>query len=132
MRIVLATLLFLHGLVHVVGFIGPFQIFRRVPYQISLLGEPLDPGELGAKLLGLLWLLVAGAFAVAAAAASANVAWWPTYTAVVTTSSLVLCIVGWPGSKIGVPVNLIVLMAMLVATRPGLWGYLIGWLRVLS
>lgn len=132
MRTTLAILLLLHGLVHLVGFIGPFQLVRRAPYQISLLGEELDASDLGAKLVGVLWLVVAAAFAVAAAAVFVDASWWPTCTAVVATFSLLLCILGWPGSKVGVPVNLTILLAMLVATQPSLWSYLLGWVRLLS
>jgi len=131
MRMTLAMLLIFHGLVHLVGFIGPFQVIRRVPYQISILGEQLDSADLGARLLGTLWLLTAVAFTVGAAAVFADAAWWPTYTAVVAACSLLLCVVGWPGSKIGIPVNLTILLALLVATRPSLWGYLIAWLRLI-
>jgi hypothetical protein len=131
MRMTLATLLLLHGVVHVVGFVGPFQLVRRVPYQISVLGEQLDSGDLGARLLGMLWLLTAAAFAIAAAAVFADADWWQAYTAVVATFSLLLCILGWPGSKIGIPINLTILLAMLVASRPSLWTYFIAWLRLL-
>jgi hypothetical protein len=131
MRTTLATLLFLHGLVHIVGFIGPFQVIRRVPYQISILGEQLDSGELGAKFVGVLWLLTAAAFTGAGAAVFADADWWPTYTAVVALCSLLLCILGWPGSKIGIPVNLTILCALLVATQPSLWAYLLGWFRLI-
>lgn len=131
MRIALASLLFFHGLVHIVGFIGPFEIIRRVPYRVSLWGEQLDAGDHGAKLLGLVWLSLAAAFVFAAAAVLANADWWPLYTTVVSSLSLLLCIVGWPGSKAGVPVNLTVLLVMLVAIRPSLYSYLIGWFRLL-
>jgi hypothetical protein len=71
--------------------------------------------------VGLVWLLGAVAFAALALAATLRVPWWRETAYVVLGLSLVLCILGWPHSKIGVASNLAVAVLLFAGTRLG-WG----------
>jgi hypothetical protein len=115
MRIALALLLLAHGVAHVVGFIRAWA-----PTRTTIVGDRVDLGPGWIKLIGILWLFGALLFAAAGFATLANVAWWPPFALALATSSLVLCMLQLPETKLGVVLNL-VLIGVLVG------GHRIGW-----
>jgi hypothetical protein len=96
MRVALSILLLLHGIAHLPGFVVPWRLtaLPELPYKTTVLGGALDIGGSGVRTLGLLWLGV-------------------------VASSTVLCILGWPDSRIGLAVNLVLLALLLANVRFG-------------
>ena len=68
------------------------------------------------RVVGFLWLVTAGAFAAAAVGAAAMTGWWPALSGAAAASSLLLCLRAWPGFRVGIALD----VAMLVAVVLGL------------
>ena len=117
LRIAFAVFLALHGVAHLVGFAGSFQLgeFRGKPLDTTLLGGRIDVGRGGIRAMGVAWLLTAVAFVAVAGAVWADAAGWPTLTAVVAGVSLVLSVLGWPAARVGVFLNLAILAGIALA-----------------
>jgi hypothetical protein len=120
MKALLFALLVAHGVAHFVGFAVPWRLLAspEMPYKTTVLNGRIDLGGVGIRTVGALWLVV-GATMIAAGAA-----WllsWPApmrWTIGSVLASLVLCVVEWPLTRIGLTVNVGLLIAMpLVAQR---------------
>jgi len=131
MRSVLSGLLFVHGLVHVVGFVGPLQLVAQAPFQTVFFGKPIPNTSPGARAMAVLWLLLALAFSVASVAAFLRASWWFPFTTLVLLASLALCVSAWPATKAGAALSLGLLVMCLVMERAQLWTDLLALLRVL-
>jgi len=120
-RIFVAILLIVHGLVHLLGFVVPWRLatVESLAYKTTLLSGNLDVGEAGIRVIGLLWLLAAIGFVVAGIAAFALHPWWRAVTLGVTLLSLVLCILDWPDTQLGVLINLVILGYLFFGGRMG-------------
>lgn len=107
MRFLLAILMAVHGVAHGVGFVVTWRLteFQDMPHDTTLLSGTIDVGEMGIRVVGVLWLIAGLAFLAAGVAALLNVSWWPTLTVAAAICSLPLSIAGWPESRIGVVVN---------------------------
>jgi hypothetical protein len=114
MRTAIAIFLFVHAFAHLAGFAGAWRLAGSIPYRTTVLDGTFDIGDLGMRALGILWLLVAFAFAVAGTAALYQLPSWPGIALVVSLVSLALCIVGWPDARIGAIVD-VALIALLLA-----------------
>jgi uncharacterized membrane protein YphA (DoxX/SURF4 family) len=114
MRIVLAALLALHGIAHLVGFVGSWQLDSSggIPYKTTVLAGHVNVGDAGVRALGVLWLVTAIAFVVTAAGTALGMQWWAKAVAVVATLSLALTIVQWPEARVGLFVNVGILIAL--------------------
>ena len=123
-RIITAIVLFVHGFAHLVGFVGPWRLSKSIPYKTTILAGRFDLGDAGIKAIGVVWLLMALVFAVAGAGALLHARWWPLFTVVIAGLSTLLCIIGLPDAKIGVPVNLAILVYVLLAWKLG-WSWAI-------
>ena len=119
MRIVLGLLMLFHGFAHLVGVLVSWQLapLEGAIYKTTLLSGRVDVGDPGMRIMGALWLLSALAFGIAAYAAFTSRSWWVTLGSTVVLVSLVLSVVAWPDSRIGVAVNLVILAALFVGTR---------------
>jgi hypothetical protein len=118
--IVLALLLLAHGFAHLVGFVGPWKIGTpdpKRPYTTRLLAGRLDVGDTGIRVVGILWLVGAAAFGVLALAVLTSAPWWQPATIWIASYSLVLAILGLPGSWAGIGVNTLLLAYVLFAHR---------------
>jgi len=120
-RIIVAILLIVHGLVHLLGFVVPWRLatVEGLAYKTTLLSGRLDVGEAGIRVVGLLWLLAAVGFVVAGVTVFALHPWWRAVTLSVTLVSLVLCVLGWPDTRPGVLINLVILGYLLFGGRMG-------------
>ena len=67
-RIALAAAIAAHGLIHLIGFVVPWQLaaVAGFPYRTTVLDGTADLGEIGVRLVGVLWLACAIGFIVAA------------------------------------------------------------------
>jgi hypothetical protein len=116
MRLALAVLLVAHGVAHLVGFVSSWNLatLAELPYKTVVFSGRVDVGDAGIRVMGVLWLLAALAFLVAAFAVATETGWAVRFTLAAVIASLILCVVGWPDARIGVAVN--VGLALLIAT----------------
>jgi hypothetical protein len=123
MRIAVGIYLLVHGICHLVGFLVPWRIItsKEEPYKTTLLEGTLDVGPVGIRMVGIVWLLAGLAIMASGIGAFAWWPWWRNATLTLALASLVLCVLGLPGAKIGILANLL-LLAYLAAVR-------LGWLR---
>lgn len=115
MRYLLAVLLTVHGLAHLVGFVVPWKLVKlpEAPYRTTLLAGRIEVGVAGIRAMGLTWLLAAVAFFVVAVGLILGAPWSVPAALVTLGASTALSVAGWPDSRIGILVN-IVLLAILV------------------
>ena len=116
MRLALAALMILHGVAHLVGFAGSWQL-GDVPYKTTVLGGRVELGATGIRATGVLWLAAAMAFVVVGGGAALNSGWWTKAALYVTLASLALTIIEFPEAKIGLVVNLAILVALFATAR---------------
>jgi len=113
-NIAAALVLLAHGFAHTVGFVGPWRLSAKVPYNSTVLNGRIDLGSIGARVMGVLWLLLALDFALLAWGAIARTDWWQTGALVTAVASLVLCLVDWPDTRIGALVNVVIIAVLLI------------------
>ena len=119
MNALLCALLVAHGVAHLAGFAVPWRLVEsdEMPYKTTVLGGRIDLGPTGIRVMGVLWL------AAGVATMAAGSAWllrWADpvpLTIGVAAASLVLCLVEWPLTRIGLAVNLVLLIAMPLAAE---------------
>ncbi len=111
--------LVLHGLAHLVGFVGAFRLVPQIVPQSSVFAGHVSIREATAKVFGVLWLLCAVSFAVAAAGAAFRTTWWASLALGIAPVSLVLSVVFWPEARLGVPINLLIITIMLFSGWSG-------------
>jgi predicted anti-sigma-YlaC factor YlaD len=114
MYIAFALFLLFHGFAHLVGFAGPWGLAASLPPQATLLAGRISTGALAMRVLGVIWLGGALAFTLAAVGVLRHAAWWPSFTFGAAVASLLLCIISLPESKIGIPVNIAIISAVLL------------------
>ena len=121
MHIALAVILFGHGFAHLVGFVVPWRIatLKEMPYKTTVLADSVNVGDLGIRVMGILWLIAALALAVSSIGVLARLSWWLPVTVVVAVFSFFLCIIGWPDSRIGVFINVAIVAFLLVGRQMG-------------
>ena len=116
MRIALGILMGLHGIAHLVGFVGSWQLAgaaSNIPYKTTLLSGRLHFGGAGVRAMGMFWLITAVVFLSVAVGALTSQSWWILGALGVLVFSLVLCIVALPETRIGIGVNLALLGLLL-------------------
>jgi hypothetical protein len=95
-----------------------------MPYRTTILAGRVDLGSVGIKAMGLAWLVVGLGCAVTAFGLIVDGRWAIRVGAIVLMSSALLSIVGWPGSRLGLPANLFLaagLVALAVAGARADW-----------
>jgi hypothetical protein len=110
----LAILLLLHGLAHLVGFFGPWGLANSPVPQGTLLAGRISTGMIGMRIVGLLWLGGSLAFTIAAFGVLRHAPWWPAFTFGAAVASLLLCIVNLPQAKLGIPINVAIILVLLL------------------
>jgi hypothetical protein len=121
LRIALAVLMVLHGIAHLPGVVGSWRLapLAAIPVHTTVLAGRLDVGEGGMRALGVGWLLVAVGVWVVAGGAIVQSPWWVPAAAGAAVVSLALSVLELPYARIGVAVNLLILLALLLAPRGG-------------
>ena len=113
MRIVLAVLLAMHGVIHLMGFLKSWKL-AEIP-QLSGAALLALPESLF-KAVGLAWLLSCLAFVGAASMLLFRYRpWWLVACAAIVISQL-LVIYAWPDAKAGTLVNIILVVPVLIAS----------------
>ena len=117
-RLAAAVFLVLHGFAHVLGFLGSWRLaeLRDVPYTTLVVNGAIDVGDVGIRIVGLLWLAAAAGFVVAGIAVWRSVRSALRITVVATSFSLVVCVLGLPASPVGVAIDVAVLSVAVALT----------------
>lgn len=112
LRIAIAAVLAVHGVMHAFVFAVPFRLalVQGMPDPAVALFGRVHFGESGARAFGIVWFLVGVAFLAAAAGVVAGAHWAVTLTLVAAVASTALCIAGAPASLTGVVVDVVVLL----------------------
>jgi hypothetical protein len=111
----LAALFLAHAIAHLAGFAWPWWVLEPLPTSpndTSLIGDA------GMQAASVLWLAAAIGFVAAAGAVMVGWSAWRRVTAVAALASLALSVLCWPGSLLGVPINLGILVALWHTRRP--------------
>ncbi len=119
MRIILSVLLLAHGVAHLPGFLVSWRLraFPEMPFRTTIIGESIEVGESGIRMVGLAWLVLSIVFAVAAAGTLTRAPWWQSLAYVAIPLSAALCLVGWPDARLGLVANAVILLLIVVAVR---------------
>jgi hypothetical protein len=115
----LGVAMIVHGLAHMVGFVVPWRLatLDETPYKTTVFAGRLDVGPAGIRLVGLLWLVGGLMFALAGVGSLTSAAWWPALATIAASASLGLSVAGWPESRLGVPINAILLVVLGLVRR---------------
>jgi hypothetical protein len=118
-RLIVATVVAAHGLIHLIGFVVPWRIatVSGFPYRTTTAGGLADLGDVGVRLVGAVWLVCALGFVVAGVGIGRRAPWSLPLTAVLAVVSLVVCLIGLPETAAGIVVNVAILGAVVWVTR---------------
>jgi hypothetical protein len=124
LRLGLAILLLVHAVAHIPGFLVAWRlaVLPELPYRTTLLGGTIDIGPLGIRLVGVLWLTCTLGFLAAALLVFRGSASWPALTLAVVCLSLLLCLAGLPDTRIGLAVNVLLLLVLGLTVRTSWLG----------
>jgi hypothetical protein len=116
MRRAVAAVLTAHAIAHLAGFAWPWWMLEPLPSppdEVALISDA------AMRVSSVLWLAAAILFAVAAFEVLRDGRWWRQIIAGAATASLVLSIACWPGSLLGVPINVAILLTLYHTRRSG-------------
>ena len=118
-RIALTIGLLIHAVAHLPGFLVPWRlaVLSDLPYRTTVLSGALDVGAAGVRLIGVLWLFGALGLIAAAVLVFQSHPVWPSLTLSMLFLSLVLCILGLPFTRIGLAVDVVLLVAVILTIR---------------
>ena len=121
MRIALALVLVLHGLAHLVGFLTSWGWSPAAatsagpsPSPNTLFGGRLTLSDTAARGFGVIWLIAALSFVTVAIGVWRRDQWSLPALASVSVASLALSTAWWPSARIGVFVNVAILLGLIV------------------
>jgi hypothetical protein len=108
---VAAVALALHGVIHLIGFMSPWRIasFEGFAYRTTVLGGAQDIGDVGVRLIGLVWLGLTFGFLAAGYGIWRRKSWAVGLTGVFAMVSLIVCVAGLPETAAGVGVDVVIL-----------------------
>ena len=121
-HIVFAVILFVHGVAHLPGFLVPwkFLVASDMPYKTTLLSGRMHVGAAGIRAVGVVWLLLALLFVASAAGVGLRLPWWRPVVLWAAVASVLFSVLGWPDARVGVAVNVAILL-FLAANHQGGW-----------
>ena len=119
---VAAILLVVHGLIHLIGFVVPWRLatLAGFPLRTTAFNGAVELGDLGARLVGLVWLALAIGFVAAAYGVWRGESWAVPLVAGLAAISLVACVAGFPEAGVGIAINIAILgvVAYVAVLRP--------------
>jgi 2-hydroxy-6-oxonona-2,4-dienedioate hydrolase len=123
MRIAIVLALILHGIAHLVGFLSPWGLLPAPavagspppPPSNSLFGGRLTLGDTTSRGFGVVWLIVGFSFVIVAIAFWRREPWSLVALLSLAVASLVLSKAWLPAARIGVLVNLAILVGLAVS-----------------
>jgi hypothetical protein len=106
-----AVLVALHGVIHLIGFLAPWRIvtLQSLAYRTSVLGGGLDIGDVGVRVIGLVWLGLTVGFLAAGFAIWRGKPRAIGLTGVLAVVSLIVCVVGLPETGAGGAIDVAIL-----------------------
>jgi hypothetical protein len=106
-----AVLLALHGVIHLIGFVSPWRIatLQGFAYRTTAFNGGLDIGDVGVRVIGLVWLGLTLGFLAAGFGVWSGVPWAVGLTGVLATVSLIVCVAGLPETAAGVAIDVAIL-----------------------
>lgn len=117
-RVLFGLFLLAHGFAHLVGFATAFRLGDAAAnYSTSIFNGRIELGEAGIRAYGVAWLVLAAGFVAVAAGVLTRQDWWPAAAATVTVASLVFSVLGLPLAKIGVALNIALLVVLAAHSR---------------
>lgn len=115
MRYALAVLFLLHGIAHLIGFLVPWGFVESdQPPLTSLVNGTIAVSSATLRLLALLWIPLAAAFAGAAVGLLIGAGWWYSTAMVASAASLVFSVIHWPLARVGVYLNVLILLYLIL------------------
>jgi hypothetical protein len=110
MKIFLVVLLLLHGVIHLIGYLGAIGVktLPTLPLEIS-------------KASGYVWLSVALLFVISSVLLVARVSFWPMLVIVGIIISQVLIIMQWKEAKAGTLINVVLLIVAVISMAGYQW-----------
>jgi hypothetical protein len=110
-RRIAAILLALHGVIHLIGFVTPWRIatLEGFAYRTTLLDGAFDVGDLGVRVVGLVWLGLTVGFLAAGYGVWRGERWAVGLTGGLAVVSLVVCLLGLPETFAGIAINVVIL-----------------------
>lgn len=121
MRLVLAFLLVAHGVAHLPGFLVAWGLasFPELPYRTTVFGT-LDIGGLGARAIGVGWLVLALSFVALAAVVAMEVELPAALLPLALGGSALLCVADWPEARFGFVANTVIAALLVAGERYGI------------
>ena len=118
---ILAGLLIVHGLVHILGLLIYFEITEidTLEYSTKVLGGRIEVGDFGMRILGIIWLLIMIAMVASGVGLLLGTAWWYSLALWSTVASTVVTILGWPDTRYGLMINVLVFILLFVGSSQG-------------
>ena len=112
--VIISVVIGLHGLIHLMGFSVYLKLgeIEGLPFKTNLLGGRWEIGEGGMKIFGMLWLLAAVGFVIAAVALATQQAWASPALLGVTIFSLLLTGLDYQAAFAGIGINAAILLAL--------------------
>jgi hypothetical protein len=100
-RIIFIAGLITQGLIHLIGFVVPWQLakIQGYPYRDEIWGGQVLLGATGIRIVGVLWLVAAIGFVLAGLGLVWGSLPWRRIGVVTAIFSIALSIVGWPGTQ---------------------------------
>jgi hypothetical protein len=117
----MTVLLGVHGVAHLAGFAVAFKLLisDEVPYRTQVLGGTVEVGDTGIRVVGVAWLLMAIAFAIAATGVGTRASWALPCSQMIVAASTAMCVIGWPDSRWGLLANVLIVSLLFVAAGTG-------------
>ncbi len=117
-RLMLAFIIFVHGLIHLLGFVKEWQLAQIK----QLTGKTLIPlSGMLSKTVGLFWLIGGLLFIFSVAMYLVRKEWWWMIAAVAIIFSQTLIIIYWQDARFGSFVNIIILLTCFLSY--GTWNF---------
>ncbi|MCX6048862.1 MAG: ABC transporter permease [Chloroflexi bacterium] len=123
MLIIASIVLFLHGLIHLMGTFAYMKlgVIQQLPYKTTVLGNRWDLGAGGIAVYGALWAVAAIGFMVVAVALFLGWSWSQPVLVGVTLLSLTLTALDWDVAFAGVILNFAILALIWLGPRITSW-----------
>jgi hypothetical protein len=117
-RRLLAAFLAAHAIAHLAGFAWPWWLMEPAPYTEPSPNGAMFSGDTAMAVMSSLWLVVAAAFMVAGLVVLDHRRACRRIAAAAALGSLVHCLLSWPGSLLGIPINVAILTGLRQTRRP--------------
>lgn len=106
------VLLAAHGIAHLPGFLVPWRFLQSpdLPCKTTLLFGRIDVGDVGIRIVGVAWLVIAVLMLTVAAGMALQVREAQAVVLIPVVASLALCVLELPHARIGLALNIVVLL----------------------